>query len=36
MALIPITSPLRLNKGPPELPGFIATSDWINGMYEVP
>jgi hypothetical protein len=24
--LIPITSPLRFNKGPPELPGFIAAS----------
>jgi hypothetical protein len=24
--LIPITSPLRFNKGPPELPGLIAAS----------
>ncbi len=29
--LMPITSPFRLNKGPPELPGLIATSVWMNG-----
>ena len=28
---MPITSPLRLNSGPPELPGLIATSVWMNG-----
>ncbi len=29
--LMPTTSPLRLNSGPPELPGLIATSVWMNG-----
>src|SRR5215831_14590825 len=31
LELIPTTSPLRLNSGPPELPGLIATSVWMNG-----
>ena len=31
MLLMPTTSPLRLNSGPPELPGLIATSVWMNG-----
>ena len=34
--LIPITSPLRLNNGPPELPGLIAVSVWINRSYAPP
>ncbi|MCY1466436.1 hypothetical protein D9M71_847420 [compost metagenome] len=29
--LIPITSPSRLNSGPPELPGLMATSVWMKG-----
>ncbi len=29
--LMPITSPAMLNSGPPELPGFTATSVWMNG-----
>ena len=29
--LMPITSPARLMSGPPELPGLIATSVWMNG-----
>ena len=29
--LIPITSPLRLKSGPPELPGLTAASVWMNG-----
>ena len=29
---IPTTLPSRLNKGPPEFPGLIATSVWINGV----
>jgi hypothetical protein len=29
--LMPITSPRRLSSGPPELPGFTATSVWMNG-----
>ena len=28
---MPITSPFRLNSGPPELPGLIATSVWMKG-----
>ena len=28
---MPITSPARLKSGPPELPGFTATSVWMNG-----
>jgi hypothetical protein len=28
---MPITSPARLNSGPPELPGLIATSVWMKG-----
>ena len=31
--LIPITSPLLFNNGPPELPGFIAASVWINSNF---
>ena len=31
--LIPTTSPCRLKSGPPELPGFTATSVWMNGTY---
>ena len=27
---MPTTSPLRLNSGPPELPGFTATSVWMK------
>ena len=34
--LMPITSPRRLNSGPPELPGFTAASVWMNGTYESP
>ena len=33
--LIPITSPLRLNKGPPELPWFIEASVCIKSSYLV-
>ena len=29
--LMPITSPAMLNSGPPELPGFTATSVWMKG-----
>jgi hypothetical protein len=29
--LMPITSPRMLSSGPPELPGFTATSVWMNG-----
>ncbi|MNH42339.1 hypothetical protein D3C78_1627810 [compost metagenome] len=29
--LIPTTSPFMLNSGPPELPGLMATSVWMNG-----
>jgi 8-oxo-dGTP pyrophosphatase MutT (NUDIX family) len=29
MSLIPITSPFRFSKGPPELPGLIDASVWI-------
>ena len=29
--LMPITSPRRFMSGPPELPGFTATSVWMNG-----
>ena len=29
--LMPTTSPFRLSSGPPELPGLIATSVWMNG-----
>ncbi len=29
--LMPTTSPSRLNSGPPELPGLIATSVWMKG-----
>ena len=29
--LMPTTSPRVLNSGPPELPGFTATSVWMNG-----
>ncbi len=28
---MPTTSPFRLNSGPPELPGLIGTSVWMNG-----
>ena len=28
---MPTTSPRMLNSGPPELPGLIATSVWMNG-----
>ncbi len=28
---MPTTSPFMLNSGPPELPGLIATSVWMNG-----
>ena len=31
MELMPTTSPSRLNSGPPEFPGFTATSVWMNG-----
>ena len=34
--LTPITSPLRLNSGPPELPGFTAASVWMNGTAASP
>ena len=27
----PTTSPSRLNSGPPELPGLMATSVWMKG-----
>ena len=27
----PTTWPSRLNRGPPEFPGLIATSVWMNG-----
>ena len=30
---MPTTSALRLNSGPPELPGFTATSVWMKGTY---
>ena len=30
---MPTTSPCRLRSGPPELPGFTATSVWMNGTY---
>ena len=30
---IPITSPLLFSSGPPELPGFIAASVWINSNF---
>ena len=30
---MPTTSPSKLNNGPPELPGFIATSVWMKGTY---
>jgi hypothetical protein len=30
---IPTTSPLRLKSGPPEWPGFIATSVWMNRIW---
>src|SRR3954466_13604558 len=33
MELMPTTSPCRLRSGPPELPGFTATSVWMNGTY---
>ena len=33
---MPTTSPLRLNSGPPELPGFTATSVWMNGTRSSP
>ena len=29
--LMPTTSPSMLNSGPPELPGFTATSVWMKG-----
>ena len=29
--LMPTTSPCRLKSGPPELPGFTATSVWMKG-----
>ena len=29
--LTPISCPLLLNSGPPELPGLIAASVWMNG-----
>ena len=29
--VIPTTSPHRLSSGPPELPGLIGVSIWING-----
>ena len=32
---IPITSPSRLNKGPPELPWLIDASVWIKSSYLV-
>ena len=32
--LIPTTSPLRFNKGPPELPGLIGASVWIMSGIE--
>src|SRR6202008_1314902 len=28
---MPTTSPRMLNSGPPELPGLMATSVWMNG-----
>ena len=31
-----MTSPARLKSGPPELPGFTATSVWRNGTYPSP
>ena len=33
--LIPITSPSKLNKGPPELPWLIEASVWIKSSYRV-
>ena len=33
--LTPITSPLRLNNGPPELPWLIDASVWIKSSYRV-
>ena len=30
----PMTSPFRLNSGPPELPGLTAASVWMKGTYE--
>ena len=29
----PITSPLKLTSGPPELPGLMAASCWIRLLY---
>ena len=31
----PITSPLRLNNGPPEFPWLIDASVWIKSSYRV-
>ena len=33
--LTPITSPLALNSGPPELPGLMAASVWIGAAEQV-
>ena len=33
--LIPITSPFKLNNGPPELPWFIEASVWMKSSYLV-
>ena len=32
---IPTRSPSVFTRAPPEFPGLIATSDWINGIYDV-
>ena len=33
--LIPITSPFKINNGPPELPWFIDASVWMKSSYLV-
>ncbi len=31
----PISSPLTLSSGPPELPGLMLASVWINALYDI-
>ena len=33
---MPISSPLELSSGPPELPGLIAASVWTSGIFASP
>ena len=34
--LMPMSSPRMLNSGPPELPGLIGTSTWMQSVYSCP